>query len=565
MGRGRARGYGRVTAVASRASCTLLPSYQAVWSVCPWRKCPALSIDGSVRCLVTWRRAARVSAALQPPSRPLSQTSARPVMGPPLCLYVSAAQPPLRPVLSAAWFSLIRYTSRWPRCSPLFFSHAGPHRLCHFPLPFLLCTRAGARTRARKSTMATTAVAAAGFLPSLSFGVPPIGIGTYELRGDACVSAVRAALQMGYRLIDTAAAYRNEELVGEGIISSGVPRADLFIVVKIAMKSMGTDEAVRQGILDSIRKLRIDYADCVLMHWPGCGGLKPQDASGHQAARARCWRIMHELQALGKVRYCGVSNFLPRHFKELNCFHDGDGGRSEDEAVAAAAQPHASIKGERNADVAAHRHCSNTSSASSPSSSEAWPASASSHLLSPPILNQIELHPLCIQRDVETYCRRRHGMLLQQYSPLGKGDARLLQHPRLLEVHARYFSNQSDGNHVPAPPQAASPEAVKPYSLEDMILMWGFAQGYCTLVRSHRPDHLRANLDAARDYFASVEAVAKGAGNGGGGGEASQTSAGTARALLTAEQLNVIRHLRAHIGVEGNQDMHLCWYSSQIA
>ncbi|AIN99232.1 aldo/keto reductase, putative [Leishmania panamensis] len=411
------------------------------------------------------------------------------------------------------------------------------------------------------------AAAAASGLPSLSFGVPPIGIGTYELRGDACVNAVRASLQIGYRLIDTAAAYRNEELVGEGIASSGVPRADLFVVVKIAMKSMGADEAVRQGVLDSIRKLRIGYIDCVLMHWPGCGGLKPQDAAGNQAARARCWRIMHELQKQGKVRYCGVSNFLPRHFKELNCFNDSDDGQhTESEALAAAAQLRVLSTSERKEEDVVHGHYSGSSGGCPSSSSAPALPSTSSELCLPPILNQIELHPLCIQRDVDMYCRRRHGMLLQQYSPLGKGDVRLLQHPGLLKVHAQCFPSQSGGNHASAPVPGASPEAAKSYSVVDMILMWGLAQGYCVLVRSHRLDHLRANLDAARDYFASVKAVAKEMGNSGGGSaDESMASASTARALLTAEQLDVIQHLRVHIGVEDDQDMHLCWYSSQIA
>ncbi|KAG5476423.1 hypothetical protein LSCM1_04128 [Leishmania martiniquensis] len=397
-------------------------------------------------------------------------------------------------------------------------------------------------------------------LQSLLFGVPPIGIGTYELRGDACVNAVQTALQMGYRLIDTAAAYRNEELVGEGISKSGVPRADLFIVVKIAMKNMGSDDAVRRGILDSLRKLRIDYADCVLMHWPGCGGLQPQDAAGHQAARARCWRIMHELQAQGKVRYCGVSNFLPRHFKELNCFNDVDAARVGDEAVA---HLHASTEAGAGAGEAssACRHGGDSGGVSPPSPSASWtPAFAA------PILNQIELHPLCIQRGVDTYCRRLHGMLLQQYSPLGKGDARLLEHPRLLQVHAKYFPYESSSNDSSSSAPAASSAAVKLYSVVDIILMWGLAQGYCTLVRSHKPAHLRANLDAARDYFASVKALGKGTGGGGGGGaDKSRVSAGTARPLLTAEQIDVIRNLRTHIGEEDQRDMHFCWYSAQIA
>ncbi|GET89483.1 aldo/keto reductase, putative [Leishmania tarentolae] len=525
-------------------------------------------MDGGVRCWFAGRGVTCVSSTRSPLSRLLPSPHPLPRLDPiryalpaALIWHCRATAPSSCP--SAMWTSLVRYTSR---CSPAAYLSSSPM------LAFIMCVTSHVLLTLRvhrctvahtQSTMTTTTAASAGVLPSLSFGMPPIGIGTYELRGDACVTAVRAALQMGYRLIDTAAAYRNEELVGEGIASSGVPRADVFVVVKIAMKSMGADETVRQGILDSIRKLRIDYADCVLLHWPGCGGLKPQDASGHQAARARCWRILHELQALGKVRYCGVSNFLPRHFKELNCFNDCDVECTEDEVIASVAQPHTSIKDDRNEEVDGHRYGSNRISASSSPSCGAWPLSASTRLPVQPILNQIELHPLCIQHEVDMYCRSRHGMLLQQYSPLGKGDPRLLKHPRLLEVHARYFSQHSNVSPGSDTALVAPPEAVKSYSFEDMILMWGLAQGYCTLVRSHRPEHLRANLDAARDYFASVEAVAKGAGSG--GADAPRRSDGTARALLTEVQLDVIQHLRAHIGVEGNEDIHLCWYSSQIA
>lgn len=380
----------------------------------------------------------------------------------------------------------------------------------------------------------------AAALPPLKFGMPPIGIGTYELRGDDCVHAVRSALQLGYRLIDTAAVYRNEELVGEGIATSGVPRAELFVVVKIAMKSMGSDEAVRNGILESIRKLRIQYADCVLMHWPGCGGLKPEDAAGHHAARARCWRVMQELQRCGAVRYMGVSNFLPRHFNQLHCFDSGE-----------------------SLSVSSHPTCVQNSEESHGTTS---PLNQCYNL---PIVNQVELHPLCVQQDVDAYCRGAHGMILQQYSPLGKGDARLLQHPKLLEVHERYFQDSTTSSATAAPSTAAAHKKPKreaedgdevkndtsshAYSVHDLVLMWGLAQGYCTLVRSHKVEHLKANLAAATDYFASLQQSTE------------VGECGRRRPPLSAEQLEVVKNLRRHMGVEGAEDLHLCWYSSTIA
>jgi diketogulonate reductase-like aldo/keto reductase len=388
----------------------------------------------------------------------------------------------------------------------------------------------------------------AAALPLLHSGMPPIGIGTYELRGDDCVRAVRAALQMGYRLIDTAAVYRNEDLVGEGIATSGVPRDELYVVVKIAMKSMGTEDGVRAGILESLQKLRIAYADCVLMHWPGCGGLKPDDAAGHHGARARCWRVMKELQREGKVRYLGVSNFLPRHFAELRCFDDDNKNNNS------------------SADGATL--CNTIASTATPQG-----AASTAGLYALPVVNQVELHPLCVQRDVDDFCRGRHGMVLQQYSPLGKGDAQLLRHPRLLDIHARYFSYHTAATAAATTastsqsPASGSDDTGKKrrtetegtaeepyfYSLHDLLLIWGLARGYCTLVRSHNPEHLQANLSAARDYYASIQ-------------QSSNVRDGApARPLLTAEQLEVIHHLRRYMGVEDAKDVHLCWYSDTIA
>lgn len=320
-------------------------------------------------------------------------------------------------------------------------------------------------------------------LPVLApYGVPAMGIGTYELRGEACTNVVCRALQMGYRLIDTAAAYRNEELVGAGIRASGVPRDELFIVVKIAMKTMHSAETVRGGILASLQNLHIDYADCVLIHWPGCGGLKPDNAEGHTAARERCWRVMIQLQREHKIRYLGVSNFLPRHFAEL------------DRVIAEEAADTERLHG-----------------------STDYPPF--------PIINQIELHPLCVQSSLVHYCRER-GMLLQQYSPLGKGDARLLSHPLLRSIQEQCFPH---------------------HTIYDVLLMWGLAQGLCTLVRSANASHLAANYEAALTFFSNVA-------NSCGGGQ---------RSSLSNEQHAELVKLRDMMEV--HEDTHLAWYSSQIA
>eukprot|EP00796_Vickermania_ingenoplastis_P007407 gene7407-5216_t len=313
-----------------------------------------------------------------------------------------------------------------------------------------------------------------------SSSIPPIGIGTYELRGDDCVRAVSFALRTGFRLVDTAAVYRNEALVGEGIRESGVPREELFVVVKIAMKSMCKTETLRSGILESIERLGIGYADAVLVHWPGCGGLKPEDAAGHSAARRRCWQVMHELQLAGQVRSVGASNFLPRHFEELH------------------AMPWSS------------------------------PFDATNPYV--PALNQIELHPLCAQPSVVAFCRS-HGMVLQQYSPLGKGDPKLLQHPALVALQHASFPD---------------------FSIADVCLLWGLSQGFVPLVRSHKEEHLMANWRVALDFFAVEDA------------EREKHGWPTPRRPLSATQRELLQHLREHVGMDTTEE-HLCWNSETIA
>lgn len=337
-----------------------------------------------------------------------------------------------------------------------------------------------------------------------SYHLPAFGFGTYELQREVCCALVAAALQGGYRLIDTAAVYRNEAEVGEGIVASGVPRAELFVVVKIAMKAMHDTAKVREGVLESIRKLRIGYADAVLLHWPACSKAQPQEGEKHAAARRRTWEALMELQAQHHVRHVGVSNFLPRHFKEI------------DEVTAAQPQDAA--------DPAAHE----------------------------PILNQIELHPLCVQEEVVQYCRSR-GMVLQQYSPLGNGDTRLTQHAGLAALVARYFAPQH-------------------YTVYDVLLWWGLAQGFCTLVRSSKAAHVKHNLSMALLYFDSVAHHERTAGADMKRSrqaleedtleKKAEVPSDDTPPLLSKEQLDVVKNLRALMGVE--EDVHLCWYSDKV-
>lgn len=127
--------------------------------------------------------------------------------------------------------------------------------------------------------------------------IPVIGLGTWQLRGNACRSAVEQALALGYRHIDTARMYENEAQVGAGIRASGVDRGEVFVTTKIWGEDLAYDRA-KAAIADSVRTLGIGYVDLLLIHWPSRS--VPLD---------RTLGAMLEAQDAGLVHHLGVSNF----------------------------------------------------------------------------------------------------------------------------------------------------------------------------------------------------------------------------------------------------------------
>lgn len=97
--------------------------------------------------------------------------------------------------------------------------------------------------------------------------IPRIGLGTWQLRGEVCIGVVEQALRRGYRHIDTAQGYANEAEVGEGLANSGVPRDEVFITTKVRPDNMGAN-ALRRSVEESLKKLRTDRVDLLLLHWP---------------------------------------------------------------------------------------------------------------------------------------------------------------------------------------------------------------------------------------------------------------------------------------------------------
>lgn len=190
--------------------------------------------------------------------------------------------------------------------------------------------------------------------------IPVLGFGIFKAKdGEEAYHAVLEALKAGYRHIDTAAIYQNEESVGQAIKDSGVPREEMFVTTKL-WNSQQTYEQTRQALEKSIEKLGLDYLDLYLIHWPNPKPLRENDA--WKTRNAEVWRAMEDLYQEGKIRAIGVSNFLPHHLDAL----------LETATIV-------------------------------------------------PAVNQVRLAPGVYQDQVVAYCREK-GILLEAWGPFGQGE-----------------------------------------------------------------------------------------------------------------------------------------------
>lgn len=181
---------------------------------------------------------------------------------------------------------------------------------------------------------------------------PSIGYGTFGLYDkEETAAAIVTALETGYRLIDTAANYNNEEGVGEGVRRSSIPRSDIIISSKVWPSDLGYKNTV-MAFDQTMERLGLEYLDLYLIHWPCSAELN-----------AGSWKAMEDLQAQGRVRHIGVSNFTVPHLQ----------------ALAATAN-------------------------------------------TPPLVNQVEFHPLYANREIWQFCRQE-GILIEAWGPLMKGKA----------------------------------------------------------------------------------------------------------------------------------------------
>jgi len=133
--------------------------------------------------------------------------------------------------------------------------------------------------------------------------MPLLGLGTWQLRGRTVVDAVRRALEVGYRHIDTATMYANEREVGQAVADSGVDRAEIFVTTKLPQSHAGRE---RPTLEESLAALGVDYVDLWLIHWPPGGQARPD-----------VWERLLEARTDGLARDVGVSNYSLRQIDEL--------------------------------------------------------------------------------------------------------------------------------------------------------------------------------------------------------------------------------------------------------
>jgi len=138
--------------------------------------------------------------------------------------------------------------------------------------------------------------------------IPRLGYGTYKAHGDGLIEGVKYALSIGYRLIDTAEMYENEEEIGKAIKQSEIPRDEIFITSKVWNTNQGFESTLR-SFENSLRRLGTDYLDLYLIHWPVSGKY------------IESWKALEKLYKEGRIRAIGVSNFLIHHLQDIinNC------------------------------------------------------------------------------------------------------------------------------------------------------------------------------------------------------------------------------------------------------
>jgi len=231
--------------------------------------------------------------------------------------------------------------------------------------------------------------------------LPTVGFGTYKSEGQEGIEAVSAAISSGYSLIDTAAVYGNEETVGKGIKASGASRKDIFVTTKLWRENLGY-ESTKKEFEKSLTRLDLEYIDLYLIHWPA----NAKNYDNWQKTNADTWKAMEELQAEGKIKSIGVSNFFQEHLEAL----------FETAKVI-------------------------------------------------PAVNQIEFHPGYWQQELVSYCKKQN-ITLEAWSPLARG--KVFENEVLKEIAKAHNKSVSQvclrwiiQHEVIAIPKSTNPERIQ--------------------------------------------------------------------------------------------------------
>ena len=205
--------------------------------------------------------------------------------------------------------------------------------------------------------------------------VPQLALGTWFIDDDKAAEAVRQAVTIGYRHIDTAQAYENERGVGEGVRTCGVPREELFVTSKVAAEHKTYDEAMA-SINETLEVMGLDYLDMMIIHSPQPWAEVNQSENRYYEGNLEAWRALTDAYKAGKLRAIGVSNFL-----------EGDIDNICDNAE---------IK---------------------------------------PMVNQVLCHISNTPLDLIDYCQKK-GIVMEAYSPVAHGEA--LKNPAIAEMAEKY-------------------------------------------------------------------------------------------------------------------------------
>ncbi|MDD5845125.1 MAG: aldo/keto reductase [Olsenella sp.] len=205
--------------------------------------------------------------------------------------------------------------------------------------------------------------------------VPQLALGTWFIDDDKAAEAVREAVKIGYRHVDTAQAYANERGVGEGVRTAGIPREELFVTTKVAAEHKDYESAAR-SIDESLAAMGLDYLDMMIIHSPQPWAEVNQSDDRHYEGNLEAWRALTDAYKAGKIRAIGVSNFQK---EDIDNIWD-------------------------NAEVK-------------------------------PMVNQVLCHISNTPLDLIDYCQSK-GIVMEAYSPVAHGEA--LKNPKIAEMAAKY-------------------------------------------------------------------------------------------------------------------------------